>query len=374
MLPPHSTAGISHRRCVQVPELSSGGSTCPQTEYIPGHSTTISSLTMKMDHTQSSESGAPPNTSCPRSQFYTGSPQSRPPVASVFPPPQISYHTPHQSVPGTSRDTHPTLSSIYTVLPHTAPPTPVAQHGSFVSHQHSTPSNAHPYPYMPFAFPLQMGSEAYSPTCVSCSSAGPPMMTTLHPHGPVYQYQTPPGYVSTPAQIISPGTSALTSPIYPLSPGNTSPPHNSSLSMRRPMNRFPTRTLSAPYGTHDAYPSIWYAVPPQYAHPSPTLFTPPIYARYITPHYTQPYGISTGQVSHGTRYPEGTRGLQPGLNVGYPSTGQHGEEQPSERGTVSLPFEPHPTLRQAGSSSVAEPEPMWAQLPTPTTQASSPTV
>src|SRR6266702_5104855 len=99
MVPP--STGISNRRCVSVPEVSSGVWTCHPAEYMCGSNATACSVTMDLNYTQSSESGVPPITSHQRSQPHAGPLQSHPATTPVVPPPQNTYHTPLQSAPGT---------------------------------------------------------------------------------------------------------------------------------------------------------------------------------------------------------------------------------------------------------------------------------
>ncbi len=354
MVPP--STGISNRRCVSVPEVSSGVWTCHPAEYMCGSNATACSVTMDLNYTQSSESGVPPITSHQRSQPHAGPLQSHPSTTPVFPPPQNTYHTPRQSAPGTHARPEGLASVLTDPSPHSASAPPVTQRGSFVGHQHAL-SNAHPHPYVVHSppFPSHTGPPGQEenmqhPAYVS------PMMITLRPHAPVYQYQTPPNHVPTPSHMFPSSASAPTSPIYPLAPINTSPPPNSPLSLRHTMGGSSRSThRSTPYATHGAYTPMGYTTPPSYAYPSPTSFVPAlsIYGPHRPPpHYARPYGFPTGQESQGMWWYsppgaavasnsfEGTqREFQPWLTAGYPP-GQLEGEQPSQRNTLSLPFEP----------------------------------
>lgn len=351
MVPP--STGISNRRCVSVPEVSSSVWTRPSTEYMCG-SATACSTTMDTNYTQSSDSDVPPITSRQRSQLHTGPLQSRPSTAPVFPPPHNFYHAPHQGIPGTHARPDGLASALTDPSPHPASAPPVTQRGSFVAHQR-TLSNAHPYLHMahppPFAYPRHMGSPRQEENMHYLAYVSPSMMTPLRPHA-VYQYQTPPDHVPTPSHIFPSSTSAPTSPLYPHTPINTSPTMSGSSSGAH---------RSVPYATHSAYTPTGYASPPPYAYPSSASFVPPpsIYA----PHY-QPYGFPTGQESQGTWWYsppgatpvshssfEGTqREYQPWLTAGHPPDGQLGGEQFSQRNSVSLPSEPQPTRRPTNQS------------------------
>src|ERR1700735_2293594 len=103
------TVGISNRRCVSVPELSSGAWIPPPTEYMGDGSATAFPSTMDTNYTQSSESGVPPRQ---RSQSHTGPRQGHPSTAPALPPSQNSYHTPPQGAP----ETHPRPERLASVL------------------------------------------------------------------------------------------------------------------------------------------------------------------------------------------------------------------------------------------------------------------
>lgn len=354
------SAGISDRRCVSVPEPSSAISTRHSTEYM-GASATARSATMDM---RLSESGVPPVISRQRSQPRIGPLQGYPSTSPVLPPPQNSYHTPHQGAPGTHArpEDHTSALTDPSSSPASAPP--VMRRGSLVGHQH-TLSNAHSHPHLvhspPFAFPPHMGSPGQEENMHHLAYISPSMLTTLRPYAPVYRYQVPPDHVPNPSHIFPPSASAPTSPIYPHTFANTSPPPHS-----------PSSANSAtPYATHAVFMPIGYTTPPSYAYPSPTSFAPALsaYGSHFPPHYAHLYGFPTGQENQemwwysppgataASNSFEGTqRESQPWLTAGYPPAGLLEGEQPVQRTTALLPSsEPQPTRRKTNQTRIRRP-------------------
>jgi hypothetical protein len=290
--------------------------------------------------THPSESGVPPITSR-QHQRSQPRPTPLPSTALLIPPP-------HQGSPGslayalTDPPSHP-LS-----LPHVTP-----RRGA-VGHQYSL-SDVHPHPHAvhspPFAFPYHVSLPISEENMRHLAYISPP------PHAPVYQYRAPPDLVPTSPHLFPPMASAPSSPIYPHTLTNTSPPPN-SLSAPRHTVSGPSGSAhhSPPYVMHGAYTPMGYTTHPPYAYPPPSSFVPALYTYGPhTPHYSRPYDFPPGQESQGTWWyahpgatvsassSEGTqREFQPQLADGYPAPGQPDGEHP---GTAPLLSEPQPTRR-----------------------------
>ena len=362
------SAGISSRRCLSFPEVSSSVWTHAPTEYMPGRKATSISLSTQMTYKHPSESGVPPaSRQRQRSQPHTGPLRSHPSTAPapVVPPPQNSYRTPHQGASGT-------LTPAVTETAHPTSPPPVTQRGGSVGHQR-TQSDVHPHPHAAhspqFAFPLHMSSYTQEEIMPQPAYIPPSMMTALPPHAPVYQYGAPPNLVPTPPHIFPPSGSAPTSPIYPQT--NRSPPPHSPSTLRHSMSHpISSPHHSTPYAVY-VYTPIGYTTPPSYASPSPASFVPApsIYGSHSPPpHHSRPHSFPAGQENQGTWwYPplspplafnsfDGTqREFLPRATAGYPSVGQF-EGEPSEQpNIVSAPSDPQPTRRPANRTRVGRP-------------------
>ena len=376
------SAGISSRRCLSFPEVSSSVWTHAPTEYMPGRKATSISLSTQMTYKHPSESGVPPaSRQRQRSQPQTGPLRSHPSTAPApaVPPPQNSYRTPHQGSSGTLAPALPESA-------HPTSPPPVTQRGGSVGHQR-TQSDAHPHPHAAhspqFAFPPQMSSHIPEENMPQPRYIPPSMMTALPPHAPVYQYGTPPNLVPTPPHFFPPSGSAPTSPIYPQT--NTSPPPHSPSTLRHSMSHPIGSPHSTPYAVY-VYTPMGYTTPPSYANPSPASFVaaPSIYGSHSPPpHHSQHYSFSAGQESQGTWwYPhpgasiaanssEGMqREFQPQLADDYPPPEQPKGEHSGQRNAVPLLSEPQPTrspttqIRTGRSLNTAKHEATQAPSPT----------
>lgn len=363
-----ASAGISSRRCLSFPESSSRVWTHAPTEYIPGRKATSISLSTQMSYKHPSESRVPPvSRQRQRSQPHTGPRRSQPSAAPVVPPPQNSYRTSHQGVPGT-------LAPALTESAHPTCAPPVTQRGDIVGHQR-TQSDARPHLHAArspqFDFPRHMSSHIQEENMPHPEYIPPSMMTALPPHAPVYQYGTPPDLVPSPPHIFPPSVSAPTSPIYPQT--NTSPPPHSPSTLRHSMSHpISSPHHSTPYAMY-FYTPMGYTTPPSYAYPYPASFGPApfIYGSHSPPpHYSCPHSFPTGQESQGTwRYsPLGSTGSTVAFNstdgtqreflplatAVYPIGQLEGE--PSEQPiTESAPSDPKPTRRPANRARVSRP-------------------
>jgi hypothetical protein len=380
------SAGISSRRCLSFPEVSSGVWAHAPTEYRPGRNATASSMSTEMNYKHPSDSRVPPaSRQRQRSQPPQPPLQNDPPTAPVVPPLQNSYRTPYQGASGTLA---PALTD---PSAHPTSALPVTQRGGIVGHQR-TQSDVHPHQHAvhspPFAFPLYMGSPTQEENMHHLAYIPPSMITALPPHAPVYQYGTPPDLVPIPPYILPPSVSAPTSPIYPQT--NTSPPPHSPSTLRHSMSGpISGPHHSTPYAVYGAYTPIGYTTPPSYAYPASFVPAPSIYGSHCPPpHHSRPYGFPTGQQSQGMWWysPPGStvafnsvdgtqREFQPRATAGYHSTGQLDGEPPDQPNTASLPFEPQPTRRPATRARVSRPlneakqDLQSAPSPTPPTSA-----
>ena len=297
-----------------------------------GSNAIASPVTMDTSRTYSSDSGVPPVASRQRqrSQHHT-----TPSTALLIPPP-------HQGAPGTLA---------YALTDPPAPPTSLPQvrpRRGTVGYLH-TRSDVHPHLHAvhspPFAFPRHMG----------LPRQGENMRHLAYmPHAPVYQYLTPPDLVPTPPYHFPPMATAPSSPIYPHTLNNTSPPPNSLSPPRGPSG---SAHHSPPPVMHGVYTPMGYTTHPSYVYPPPASFVPALYTYgpHSLPHYSRPYDFPPGQESQGTWwYPhpggtvaanssEGTqREFQSQLVDGYPP-GQPEGEHPGQRNAVPLLSETQPT-------------------------------
>jgi hypothetical protein len=358
------SAGISNRRCVSFPEVSSGVWTRAPTKYRPGLNATASSLSTEMNYKHPSDSRVPPvSRQRQRSQPHQPPLQNHPPTAPVVPPPQNPHRTPHQGAPGT-------LAPALTESAHPTSAPPVTQRGGIVGHQRTlsdVPPQLHAVHPPSFAFPRHMGSPIQEENMHHLAYMNPSIMPVLPPHAPVYQYGTPPGLVPTPPHVFPPSVSVPTSPTYLQT--NTSPPPHSPTTLRHSMSGpISSPHHSTPYAVY-AYTPMGYTTPPSYAYPASFVPAPSIYGSHSPPpHYSRPYGFPTGQESQGAWWysPPGSTAafhlldgtqpeFQPRATAGYPSAGQLDGEPPDQPNTASRPFEPQPTRRPATRARASRP-------------------
>jgi hypothetical protein len=302
-----------------------------------GSEAIASPVTMDTSRTYSSDPGVPPVAS---RQHQRSQPHPTPSAALLIPPP-------HQGAPGT-------LAYALTDPPaHPLSLPQVRPRRGTVGHPH-TRSDVHPHLHAvhspPFAFPRHMGLPRQENM----------RYLAYVPHAPVYQYRTPPDLVPTPPHHFPPTASAPSSPMYPHTLNNTSPPPNSLSPPRHTMSG-PSGSAhhSPPYVMHSAYTPMGYTTHPSYVYPPPASFVPALYTYGPhSPHYSRPYDFPPGQESQGTWwYPhpgatvvanssEGTQHeFQPQLVDGYPPPGQPEGEHSGQRNAVPLLSETQPTRR-----------------------------
>ena len=324
----------------------------------------VSASPVTMDTTRTSESRVPPIASHQRrrSQLH---PTPLPPTALLIPPP-------YQGSPGslayalTDPPPHP-LS-----LPQVTPRRGAVEHRRSLSDVHPQLHAAHS---PQFAFPHHIGLPIPEENMRHLA------YMSSQPHAPVYQYRTPPDLVPTSPHFFPPMASAPSSPIYPHTLTNTSPPPNSLSPPRHTMSG-PSGSAhhSPPYVMHGTYTPMGYATHPPYAYPPPSSFVPALYTYGPhTPHYSRPYDFPPGQESQGTGwYPHpgatvaasSSEGMQrefpSQLADGHFPPGQPDVEHPGAAPPLS---EPQPTRRPTAPIRIgAKPEATEAHSPTsPTT-------
>ena len=263
----------------------------------------------------------------------------------------------------------PHLSS----LPQVTPRRGAVDHQRLLSDVHAVHSP-------PFAFPHHAGLPIPEENMRQLAYIYSP------PYAPVYQYRTPPDLVPTSPHLFSSMASAPSSPMYPHTLTNTSPPPN-PLSPPRHTVSGPSGSVhhSPPYVIHGAYTSMGYTTHPSYVYPLSPPFVPALYSSgpHIPLRHSRPYDFLPGQESQGVSwYPhpgptvaanssEGTQREFPSqLADRHSPPGQPEGEHPGQRNGVSLLSRNHPTrrtttqTRTGRSINVAKQE--ATQVPSPT--------